>query len=133
MPIWLVVDMEKLQEVSTVPCASHDFWQADCYFCSQTLDEIVITVQNPSPNPSISYIGITDLYGSGSNGDNNGCEVGCGANWSFAGGSGGGLNYDQIINHLSGKADCTFKGLVSVGVNDINYHNMITQLFADFG
>jgi hypothetical protein len=40
-------------------------------------------------------------------------------------------NVEQIINELTGKADCTYNKLLSSGVS--NFHNMITDLFIEFG
>ncbi|MEE4001915.1 hypothetical protein V1T75_16375, partial [Tenacibaculum sp. FZY0031] len=38
---------------------------------------------------------------------------------------------EQIINKLEGKAECVFNKLLTSGIS--NYHNMITDLFIEFG
>ncbi len=38
---------------------------------------------------------------------------------------------DQIINELTGKADCAYNKLLSSGIS--NFHNMIIDLFIEFG
>ena len=77
------------------------------------------------------------LYSQGSNGTADGCEVGCDNYWNFGNDSGGGgftnKTEDKIINQLTGKADCVFNKLQSVGVNAQNYYNLMTELFVEFG
>ncbi|WP_047789869.1 hypothetical protein [Tenacibaculum mesophilum] len=46
--------------------------------------------------------------------------------------NGGEVDFDdRIINNLTGKAKCVYEKLLSSGIS--NYHNMITDLFIEFG
>lgn len=85
-----------------------------------------------------SYYFLDDGSNSNSNGGN-----GDGNNTSYTStnkecAEGYALNYDgkcvalpKIINELEGKADCSFKKLIASGLS--NFHNMVTDLFVDFG
>lgn len=98
-------------------------------FCNQYLDPVIVIGR---PGANISYAGLEELYGNGANTQGSAAEFGSGS---------GGSSYsnnntteeDRIDNQLTGKADCVFNKLQNVGVNTQNYHNLMTELFVEFG
>lgn len=109
----------------------HDSSDQYCICNTQELEGFEIT----SSNNTIDYVPIADLYGldSETSGSSNYCEVNCNG-WDSGGGNNGNQNDnsdDEIINELTGKADCAYNKLLSSGVS--NFHNMITDLFIEFG
>ena len=83
------------------PCAEHTEWNGDCYFCQQTLDEVIIQAP-PSNGDNLTTISslFDDLqFDNGANGYDTGM------NWDYGSGGGGGspaTTEDPIL-----KPDCS--------------------------
>jgi len=75
-----------------------------CDWCS--LDEVVIETRVPSP--PTPYVSISYMYPTGGGQNQGNCEVGCENNWNFGGGGIYGGDVVEIINNLTGKANCTY-------------------------
>lgn len=76
------------------PCAEHTKWNGDCYFCQQTLDEVIIQAP-PSNGDNLTTISslFDDLqFDNGANGYDTGM------NWDYGSGSGGGGSPATIVN-----------------------------------
>lgn len=106
-------------------------------FCNGTLEEVI--VDGKSGGGSNGYINITYVYMSAPPTGGTYQEP----DWNYGGPGGGGTGYikpttpteeeDKIYVKLDGKELCTYQRLNYAGVNATNYHNLMTQLFIEFG
>ncbi|MCL8008797.1 hypothetical protein M8845_15310 [Gelidibacter japonicus] len=60
------------------------------------------------PSPPTPYVSISYMYPTGGGQNQGNCEVGCENNWNFGGGGIYGGDVVEIINNLTGKANCTY-------------------------
>ncbi|MHC9088270.1 hypothetical protein ACXIHB_06105 [Tenacibaculum sp. IMCC1] len=114
-------------------CPDHGKCTANslCLYCTQELDEVVVSGNTSGGSAPVDYI--LDFSGTGPDDGSSG-DPNTSMGWDYGDGGGGTSSNtaeDQIINNLTGKAKCVYEKLLSSGIS--NYHNMITDLFIEFG